>query len=850
MRYVLFLIVAGLGISLPAAAQQDLYYWRAGVSLGSMNYYGDLGHRIVPVELTPEQLAWGVSVERLISDRWASKLLYSQGQFRANDRIDDKFLERSLNAQTDIRDYTLLFTYYLDNDTFLERKSFLAPYLSVGVGYTDFEVFGDLQDSEGQFYHYWSDYSIRSVAENSAQADQATLVEQDGTYETELSALNTEQAYSTETLSLPLALGLKFRLGDRVNLNLEVMGRFTFTDYLDDVGGDYRAEYGDDLQARAANPTGREATQRGSSPSVNDFYTFSSVSLHYNFSRRSYVYRAPKLYATGERVNLYTTPESRRAASPDTVATLEVSRRNLLQSYQLPDSMQISSQTVGRDTFLTVVRPRVARLDQRQVAGDTLTTVDLPDTLATINRLQPLSDSLAITFSPDSLTQDTLVQMVRYEQDSLGERQAIDTVATFRMNQMSDTLTAVSDSSALVLSPVTDSTKRQLSVVRLAPDTSQVVMDTVAVVRLSDTTRVVPLSDSLTLRLTDSRRDSARLSFAPAPPADSVRTTLPASTGFNPLPTTADSVNRVGGSNNEEGNETTDRLEGEITRLQEQLRQLRENQAVADTTATPDNAMNARRTNDELRPPPTESEDEVPPEVATDSAPAGPPTTVTPPAPADPTLTNIEGEAELTLASSPAEADSAAEKNEATITPEQAQADSLSLDSLNEQIDDFSRYLDKVQENDTSIAAVAQEVRTLRTQLDSLQRTRQSVDQTDSIRRQLRNLELRELRSSRVFFGYASDQVSKTSRERLAQTASFLKKQPHVQVRLRGFTDTSGDPERNQLLSQRRAKAVQQVLVDDGIDPDRITTRYFGADLSLDPEQASYARRVEVILEE
>lgn len=910
--YTFFLIGCCWLLATPLLAQQDLYHWRVGAYLGSMTYYGDLNTKILPGELAPEQLALGVAVERVLSNDFSGKLLYTRGQFRVNDRTDDTFLERSLNAQTDIQDYSFLLTYYLDNDRFLERKSFLSPYLSLGIGYTSFDVYGDLLDAQGMPYHYWSDYTIRSIAENAPGAGQATVVGQDGEYETELTGLRTEQSYPTETFNIPLALGLKFRIGDRINLNLEVMARYTFTDYLDDVGGDYRAEYSSDLQQLAANPTGREATQRGDSPSVNDFYTFTSVSLHYNFSRRDYVYRAPKIYATGEEVNLYTVPEERTevVTRPDTVASVDLAWNSLMsEEYTLSDSTRIVPTTVGMDTFLTVLRPRevdttaINTLEEQPPAMDTLANIDLPDTLIGVEALMPLSDSLAISFDQDSLQQDTIMHVVRYNLDSLGEKMALDTVATLNMAQPSDTLARMADSSTLVISPRSGNAPRKLRIMQ--PDTTQSMvreplMDTLAVVKVSDTTTVIPLSDSLSLSVrSDTTKTTSKVSVVQLKP-DTVQEETPsvpvvstqAAPSFDPRPVATDTTATLSepdttsvlqetgvdtttslqesrastvpqrsrpptrpdrtSASPANANSNTARLESQIAQLQRELEQLRAAQNVQRipaSTQRPANTQNqtsrrattaARPSSPVTKPQATPTSPGKTPTARADSATRTPTPTTTPPPTSGTNPARIGVGADVAVV--PAER---AEQPEA--------ADTVQLDSLNQRIDNFSSYLESVsQKNDTSLANVAQEVRRLRAQLDSMQNTRvrPSVTQADVIGQQLRDLELQELRTSEVFFKTASSSVSNSSKERLEQTASFIEAHPDVVVQLRGYTDATGDPERNQILSRKRAQAVKDVLVGYGVEPQKITTRFFGADLSLDRSEAAYARRVEVIIEE
>jgi OmpA-OmpF porin, OOP family len=62
----------------------------------------------------------------------------------------------------------------------------------------------------------------------------------------------------------------------------------------------------------------------------------------------------------------------------------------------------------------------------------------------------------------------------------------------------------------------------------------------------------------------------------------------------------------------------------------------------------------------------------------------------------------------------------------------------------------------------------------------------------------------------------------------LYQLADLLKQQPTRNVLIEGHTDSSGSESYNFELSQRRAEAVRDFLIGNGISPERITARGYG----------------------
>lgn len=80
----------------------------------------------------------------------------------------------------------------------------------------------------------------------------------------------------------------------------------------------------------------------------------------------------------------------------------------------------------------------------------------------------------------------------------------------------------------------------------------------------------------------------------------------------------------------------------------------------------------------------------------------------------------------------------------------------------------------------------------------------------------------------RVFFGFDRYDLTPEARATLDRQAAWLKRYPAVTVTIEGHCDERGTREYNLALGERRANAVKNYLVAQGIDPSRITTISYG----------------------
>jgi len=103
-----------------------------------------------------------------------------------------------------------------------------------------------------------------------------------------------------------------------------------------------------------------------------------------------------------------------------------------------------------------------------------------------------------------------------------------------------------------------------------------------------------------------------------------------------------------------------------------------------------------------------------------------------------------------------------------------------------------------------------------------------------------------------IEFDFNKAKLRPENKEILSRIAGVLLTAEDVGIQVYGHTDDVGTAEYNQELSERRAEAVRQYLVDAGVDPNIIQSKGFGKSAPLvegtDPESRQRNRRVEIAI--
>ena len=100
-----------------------------------------------------------------------------------------------------------------------------------------------------------------------------------------------------------------------------------------------------------------------------------------------------------------------------------------------------------------------------------------------------------------------------------------------------------------------------------------------------------------------------------------------------------------------------------------------------------------------------------------------------------------------------------------------------------------------------------------------------------------------------IYFDFDSQTIGSSETGKIQEIANFMK-QGSPEIIIAGFTDERGTAEYNRGLGDRRAGAVRESLISQGVDGGRIQTVSFGMDMPADPghNESAWAknRRAEV----
>lgn len=90
-----------------------------------------------------------------------------------------------------------------------------------------------------------------------------------------------------------------------------------------------------------------------------------------------------------------------------------------------------------------------------------------------------------------------------------------------------------------------------------------------------------------------------------------------------------------------------------------------------------------------------------------------------------------------------------------------------------------------------------------------------------------------------VHFDFDKSTLSLEAKRILRRSVQVLKDNPRARIRIAGYTSAAGTEDYNQSLSERRARAVEDFLVEEGVvSPGRLSTIGYGQNRPAEHEAA------------
>lgn len=207
-------------------------YITLGASLNALNYFGDIAPKssILSTDISFTRPGIGISSSVRLGSSLSVRAAFMYGRLSSNDyEVADPNdgeaiyrYARNLQFRNNIKELSIVGIYDIFSNPYsvIMRLNF-TPYVFAGVA----------------VFHHNPKGLVPSQA--ILHAGDTLLPEQAGEW-VSLKELQTEgESYSNFSFSIPVGAGVRFRVSQRLDLEAEVGYRFLFTDYLDDISGDY-----------------------------------------------------------------------------------------------------------------------------------------------------------------------------------------------------------------------------------------------------------------------------------------------------------------------------------------------------------------------------------------------------------------------------------------------------------------------------------------------------------------------------------------------------------------------------------------------------------------------------------
>jgi hypothetical protein len=249
-----------------------------GFTIGAAHYFGDLNTRARLNRLKP---AVGIFYRKQFNNYLGIRVSAHYAQLGYSDVYSKNLYQktRNLSFNTDILEFAVQGDFNFFKFVPGDPNYLFTPYVTLGIGVFSYNPYAYLNDkkvflrplgTEGQNIGYVDPVSGKK-----------------------------RKPYGSTALAIPIGIGIKYNINDRMNLSFQVAQRLTNTDYLDDVSTTYigtknaatgannfpnpTAEILQDRSFEKGSIIGLEGRQRGWSKQ-RDQYLIAEIGISFNLT--------------------------------------------------------------------------------------------------------------------------------------------------------------------------------------------------------------------------------------------------------------------------------------------------------------------------------------------------------------------------------------------------------------------------------------------------------------------------------------------------------------------------------------------------------------------------------------
>lgn len=213
-----FFIASFAGLQAQSIYEVNELQGEVGFTVGAAHYFGDLNTR---AKLNRPKPAFGIFFRKQFNNYLGIKIAAHYAQLGYSDVYSDNTYQklRNLSFNADILEFAASADFNFFKFVPGDPNYSFTPYITLGLGMFSYSPYAYLNNKK-VFLR-----PLGTEGQNIGYVDPATNAKR--------------KPYGSTALCVPIGIGFKYQVNDKVNFFFQVAQRLTMTDYLDDVSTTY-----------------------------------------------------------------------------------------------------------------------------------------------------------------------------------------------------------------------------------------------------------------------------------------------------------------------------------------------------------------------------------------------------------------------------------------------------------------------------------------------------------------------------------------------------------------------------------------------------------------------------------